>query len=414
MEKDTALKKDKKSRLSVIKKPWIWFKQTRKRNKVIVIVLLMILLVVGLRFKSVQSNKPQYVIAKVTTSDISQIVSETGNISTGARTDVYSPSTGIVEEVYVKNGEEVTEGTQLFKVNSSATEQEQSTARANLLTAQNTLNAAQAQLNALQADMFSANQTFVNGKGTSDPDTDDPAYIIQRGNWLAAEAAYKNQQTVIAQAQSAVNSAALAYQATQNALVKATAAGTVANLSVEVGNNVDAKTATIQPSRPALVIKSGAQPTVQIALNEVDIPKVSEGLSADVTLDAFPGKKFKGTVLQVDDVGTNTQGVITYNVTIGLNQGSDQIKPGMTADVDITVDEAKNVLSVPNAAIKPYQGKKAVQVLDKKTKQLKYIPVTVGIKGEARTQVISGVSEGQEVITAVKNTKPKTSSPFGG
>jgi HlyD family secretion protein len=283
-----------------------------------------------------------------------------------------------------------------------------------LLTAQNTLNAAQAQLNALQADMFSANQTFVNGKGTSDPDTDDPAYIIQRGNWLAAEAAYKNQQTVIAQAQSAVNSAALAYQATQNALVKATAAGTVANLSVEVGNNVDAKTATIQPSRPALVIKSGAQPTVQIALNEVDIPKVSEGLSADVTLDAFPGKKFKGTVLQVDDVGTNTQGVITYNVTIGLNQGSDQIKPGMTADVDITVDEAKNVLSVPNAAIKPYQGKKAVQVLDKKTKQLKYIPVTVGIKGEARTQVISGVSEGQEVITAVKNTKPKTSSPFGG
>lgn len=156
--------------------------------------------------------------------------------------------------------------------------------------------------------------------------------------------------------------------------------------------------------------------TIKLALNEVDIPKVKKGQSAQLTLDAFPGEKFKGLVVHVDSLGTNTTGVITYNVIVEITNPKDTIRPAMTANVDIQVDKAQNVLTVPNSAIKPYQGKKAVQVVDPQTRTAKYIPVEIGIKSPERTEIRSGVSEGTQVITGAKNGAVESSGggPFGG
>ncbi|HRN96180.1 MAG TPA: efflux transporter periplasmic adaptor subunit, partial [Candidatus Levybacteria bacterium] len=90
----------------------------------------------------------------------------------------------------------------------------------------------------------------------------------------------------------------------------------------------------------------------------------------------------------------------------------DRIRPGMTANVDIEVDRAADVLSVPNSAVKPYKGGRAVRVENKKTKEIDYIPVEVGIKGDDRTQIIKGVSEGQEIIISLPNDQIQRGSLF--
>ena len=102
----------------------------------------------------------------------------------------------------------------------------------------------------------------------------------------------------------------------------------------------------------------------------------------------------------------------TYNVVVSIHDADSGIKPGMTADVDIEVDKANDVLSVPNSAVKPYKGGRAVRVIDPKTKELQYIPVQIGIKGESKTQIIKGISEGQEIVTALSNEQVKKQSGF--
>lgn len=388
---------------SLIMRPFSWFWRLSRRNKIIVLVILCFVAFLGYRQIRNANAKPQYITQKVTLGNIIQLVSETGNVSSGASSNVYSSATGVVEEVYVTNNEAVEAGQQLFKVKSTATEQEKAAALSSYLSAKNTLDTANATLYTLQSQLFAANQAFIKGKGnTNDPIKDDPTYIQQNADWLAAEANYKKQQGVISAAQAALSSAALAYQATQNTVVKAAGNGRVANLSLSVGDMVSAK-GTATTVVPALIILSDASiPVISVSLNEVDVPKVHEGESVNIVLDALPEKTFKGTVRTVDGVGTNIAGVVTYNVSISIASPDQNIKPGMTANVDIEVDKAENVLTVPNSAIKPYQGKKAIQVIDPKTKTAKFIPVKVGIKSPQRTEIISGVDNGTEVIIGIK------------
>jgi len=225
-------------------------------------------------------------------------------------------------------------------------------------------------------------------------------------DWLAAESKYKDQETVVSQAQAKVSSTWLLYQATQNAEVKATANGVVANLAVAVGDDITASTET------ALVIVSASENEfVRVEINEIDIPKVKSGQKAEVEIDAIDDKIFAGEVARVDSVGTNTQGVITYNVYVKLLETDPDIRAEMTASVDIETNSIENALSVPNSAIKPYQGGKAVQILEKGKPV--YVPIRVGVKGDSRTEIIDGLEDGQEIIVGAKNVLIERESPFG-
>lgn len=357
---------------------------------------------------------PPYILEKVTRGSVIQQVSETGHIRSTAKTDVYSPATGIVETVSVHNADNVLVGQELFTVRSTATEQEKAQAWAAYLSAKNTLDTAQTTMLSLQSTMFSKWKTYKdlaqgdeyeNSDGTPRHDQRaNPVFHIAEKDWLAAEGNYKKQQDVIAQAQAALSSAYLLYQATQNSTVKATSNGAVANLSVATGDTVTAKTAASTPKTPALLIVTDtAETVIRLSINEVDIPKIMPGQKASITIDAIPESAFSGTVTAVDSVGTEDQGIITYTVLVSVPDAGPAVRPGMTANVDIEVDAAENVLVVPNTAIKPYAGKKAVQILDPQTKEPTFIPVDIGLKSTEKTEIVSGIAEGQYVIAGTKN-----------
>lgn len=416
-----------RKKLKTIKRPYRWFKKTRKRNKIITVIVVVVLLLFVLPQVFFGNQKPNYEFETARNATITEVVSETGNVNASGRFDVYASSTGVIQELYVNNGTEVQSGQALFHVKSTATEQERASAYANYQSAVSALTTAEQSRLSTDAQMWQAHQALLNARNavdyknnnTTNPTTQDDyteleeesidaAAVQAEKSFAALERQVKEADVAINAAKAQVASALLAYQATHDIVVTAPTAGTVTNLSLSPGDSVTADTQgmsalTASPPPPVLTIANLNDYTIKLALNEVDIPKVRTGQSAKVTLDAFSEREFAGRVTHVDTVGTNTQGVVTYAIVITITNPDPAIRPGMTANVDLEVDKETDVLSVSNSAVKPYQGGRAVRVLDPETNEMKYIPVTIGLKGESRTQIVSGISEGQEVITALPN-----------
>lgn len=382
--------------LQLAKKPIKGFQKTSLRNKIIIIACILVLSFLLVRQIQTANAEPQYITELAVRDIILEIVSETGNVGSSGKVDVFSTSNGVVEEVYVKNGDKVTVDTGLFKVKSTATEQEKATAYASYQSAATSLQ---------QAENTLRDKKAILDKVLDDvKDHDDDETFEQKQKRTTAEVASDNAYDTVKSAKAQVSSTGLAYQATQNIIVKAPSSGTIANLSIEIGDKVSAS------ATPALSIVSElSNYSVKLSLNEVDVPKVQVGQKASINLDAFPDKPFDGQVTKVDDIGTNAQGVVTYNIFITITNSDSKIKPGMTANVDIEVDKAENVLTVPNSAIKPYKGEKAVQIIDKKTNKPVYVPVKLGVRGIERTEITEGIEEGTQVITALQNGQVKRS-----
>jgi multidrug efflux pump subunit AcrA (membrane-fusion protein) len=156
---------------------------------------------------------------------------------------------------------------------------------------------------------------------------------------------------------------------------------------------------------------------IKVASSEVDIVKLKEGQLSKITFDAIADKEYSGSVYKLDTIGTNSSGVISYNSYIRIDNPDEKIKPQMSANVEIVIETRENVLTVTNAAIKNYQNGKAVQIFasaaekNKMNPSLNYNPVTLGIRGVDRTEIVSGLKEGDEVVIVI----PKSSkSLFGG
>jgi len=406
-----------------------WFFKRSLRTKLLILVIIVVIGWLTIP-KILGTNKSavQYQTAQVTKGTIISSVTESGNISSIGQAAVGSPTSGVMTEIYVKDGDQVTQGQNLFKVKSIATAQEIASAYASYLGAQNNLQSAQAQLNALQSALFVANQKFVNDRGVANP-TDqqkaDPVYIEENAQWLQAEANYKNQTTAIAQAQAALNNAALSYQATQDSTVTAPISGTVANITVQPGDQVTASSGNLSSeltsssstsNSPILYIGNFTAPYVKVQASEVDVPKIKAGQKATITLDAFPTQTFVGKVSQVDTVGTNSSGVITYNVFISLIAPPTTIKPEMSATVTIETARKDDVLSVPSSAIQTINGQTEVRILQ--NGKITFVPVTTGITSDTDTEITSGLQEGQSIVTGVMMpaaaSGSTSSSPFSG
>jgi RND family efflux transporter MFP subunit len=178
-----------------------------------------------------------------------------------------------------------------------------------------------------------------------------------------------------------------------------------------VVNNINFKKGDfISPNSLLMNINSQVK-LVEIKLNEIDIPEVKIGQEALLTFDALPQKIFKGRVIQIDPIGEISQGVVSYSVKILLNNNYKEILEGMTVNADIIIDSKKDVLVVPNSAIKTIENKKYVEVPDErenlnlqnnKPLVLKYPPkiafIKTGLNDSKNTEILEGLKEGDFVI----------------
>lgn len=139
---------------------------------------------------------------------------------------------------------------------------------------------------------------------------------------------------------------------------------------------------------------------VEVDIYEEDIVDLKVDNFVTIELPAFPDQSFEGRVISVDPAEKLIDGVVYYEVNIIFDTFSQGIKPGMTADVTIEADKKENVLTVPRGALEKINGANVIMILERgKAKERK---IEIGLEGDEYVEVISGVSQGEQVIIGEK------------
>ena len=165
--------------------------------------------------------------------------------------------------------------------------------------------------------------------------------------------------------------------------------GMVTVLSVQPGDVVNAGSQAVQLDDLSSLF-------LDVQISEVDIPLVAVGQPAELVFDAYYEDTFSGEVVEISPVGSSVQGVVEYSVRIELEDGEGKIKPGMTASVNIVVEEKDNILVIPNNAIVTIDGQE--QVFVQRGGSFIPVPVTLGSYSDYYSEVLEADLEEGELI----------------
>jgi len=191
--------------------------------------------------------------------------------------------------------------------------------------------------------------------------------------------------------------------------IKAPFDGIVTKVNVKEGDIISTQT--------ALLHFITQQKIVKVSLNEIDAVKVKVGQKVILTFDALPDLSLTGKVSEISPVGTVSQGVTSFDIKIVLDSDEERIKPEMSANAEIIVETKTDVLSLPNSAVKSEGNSRYVQLIEapneikdklkigtvvvlSKEIKIKNQPVEIGISNDEKTEILSGVSEGDLVISS--------------
>ncbi|MEW6546843.1 MAG: efflux RND transporter periplasmic adaptor subunit [Bacillota bacterium] len=171
--------------------------------------------------------------------------------------------------------------------------------------------------------------------------------------------------------------------------IRSPIAGTVAWIWANPGMKV-------QAGQSIGSIFDNSRMNLNIMIDELDVVNVKEGQEATITVEALPGRSWKARVLRVDMMGHTEGGFAQYGCFLEV-EGTEELKPGMTANVSIFVDEKKDVLLIPIEAVYEEDGEARVDVLTEKGPES--VPVKIGLCNDRWAEVLAGLEEGQVVIT---------------
>ncbi len=456
------------------------------KRKAVVLIAIPVLIVGSLVYRALGSNsQPTYRTAKVERGMIVSSVTASGQVTLTNSVSVTTQATGVVKEIYVKEGDTVKAGDKLLvidldqngqlakakawssylsaksaldsaKQNKSTSNKSIKQAKIDLTTAQQNKLSLQQALEQAQANLAGAQNAFnaVQDKPSDDLDRQQKALALQAAQdavTLAqqrydnadaaidnaklgvsiANQAYKNTGSTIEKAQADVDSAWLSYQATLGT-VTAPADGKIGNLTVTVGSAITGSSAgssasssgssaqsassgsgnstsgTSSSGQKVATINSGSAPTATFSLSEIDVVKVKTGQKATITLDALPGKTFTGKVTSIDKSGTVSSGVTTYPVTIQFDTTSDDILANMAANASIITQTKDNVLMIPTGSSQTVGNTTMATIL--KNGRTQQVPVELGLSSDSQVEVISGLSEGNEIVLGTVSGNQQVSS----
>jgi macrolide-specific efflux system membrane fusion protein len=402
------------------------------------------------------SSKVTYQTATVEKGTLMSSISASGTITSGDTTYITTGASGTVNKVYVKNGDTVVKAQKLAELTLDDVGQEtQTTAWNNYQEALVNVKNALTQKETDSITMLQKKDDLKNAEsakrdahsggwnpGTKNPYTENELLIVDKqyeeaiaANNAAitnssisntnialanakASAAYRSYQqvsrTVIAPASGILNNLTLAPGVT---------VGNAASTSITVSSGTDSTSNSVSVSSQKIgAIKNPlGQYQATVSLTEVDVTSVLSGQKVTLTLDAFPDNSLTGTVLAVNTSGSVSQGVTSYSATILLDKTTLNIFTNMAVSANIITSTKTDVLLVPSSAIQSSTNGSSIQV--QKNGKITDVAVEIGDSNDTQTEIKSGLSEGDVVITStISNTSSNTSttrnsgsnSPFGG
>jgi len=400
------------------------------KKKLFVIGGIVVIIIVGLViFRSISRNKntkkQPFRTVLVEKCDILVKVTESGKVEPVTTVNIKSELAGEVKKLFVEEGDSVKAGDKLALV-----QQESSQAR-QIAQARASLERAKLDLEDAERNLERKQELYQKG-------------FIAKKDVEDAEKSYKNSkiQYELAEKQlwldlggtEPIKPQSLASRAFDNVIVKSPVSGVVINLNVEEGEMITSGTQAFGGGGTALMtIADLSKMIVKTDINEVDVGKVRAGQSVNIGFDAVRGKVYRGVVKKIAPAGTIEGNIVVspvegeilgsvrnaiqkrlkeYEVTPSesrplttapLSQpakeqrtGIELIKPGMTADLDIIIGRAEDVLCVPKEAITE-RGGRTIVMLIKDGKSVPQ-PVITGLEDDVKVEIKEGLKEGDEVL----------------
>ncbi len=360
-------------------------------------------------------------LAKVERGDLAKSVVATGKVTPITKVEIKSKASGIVKKLYVDAGDKVHTGQVLAELDRDEIQAEVSSARAQLASAEATAKGSQADLvraevDAQGVDIPTLQRAYDRAKqmahdgvvSASALDDAQRAYEMAVNKRDVARAQYTVNKAKVAQAEADVQKSRATLNQLEEQLSYTTITspidGVVLSRDVEMGDAVSS--ILVLGSGATLVMTLGDTSEVYVKgkVDESDIGKVYLGQPARIRVETFKDKIFTGKVTKISPMGVEKDNVTTFEVRVSINNPGGELKAEMTANAEILLDEHKNVLMIPEGAIMYDKDKKAsVDIPEPKAKDgtkdgMKKVDVTIGISNGAKTEVVSGLKEGQEVV----------------
>ncbi|MGC2194026.1 MAG: efflux RND transporter periplasmic adaptor subunit [Terriglobales bacterium] len=434
--------------------------------------VLLALIVLGLAIHESNKGVVSVQTGKAQRQDLASIVSASGEIKPKTYVNIGANAFGKITHLYVKEGDRVRKGqllAQLENVQSTAdvaaTKASLEASRTDALAAAANLNTAKADLNRAKADAEKSRQDWDRAQGLYKEELISKAeYETRKATWQSAEAGLAQANARVEQAQAQLDSAGRHIAQTDATLTRASDvlqktvyaapyAGMITNLPVREGETV---VIGIQnaPGSTLMTLADMAVITAEVKVDETDIVNVKLGQPAEVAIDAIPKRTFHAVVSEIGNnaivrstgVATSQQASASqeakdFKVVVTLQDPPEDLRPGLSTTAKITTATRTNVVTIPIQALTirregDLQTKSAEKgsvqaagpqkdssrgkensevqgVFVVRDRKAQFVPVETGVTGTTDIEVLSGLKEGDEIVTGsykvLRTMKPGTS-----
>ncbi len=363
-----------------------------KTRKYLSIAIVVVLIAGGYYWytKSKSTNTAvQYKTAVAEKGTLSVSVSGSGNVIVDSSANVDPTITGTVKNLSVSVGDKVKKGQFLFEIDNDDLS-------ANVTKAYSSYLQSLSSLETAKANKKDAKTNYEDGSSSEKP--------ALKNKLEAAE-------TSVAVAQENIKYASENLQIERNNYsdrkVVAPIDGTVNEINVKNGDDLSKLSSGSSREVPIIIGDLGTM-KAQVEVSEVDIASVKVGQSATLTFNAIDNFTAAGKVEKMDSLGTSTSGVVTYNVIISFDSLDSRIRPEMSVSASILTDSKQNAIIVPSNAVKTEGKKYYVEIMENKLPVKK--TVEIGLENNSKTEIKSGISVGDVVITQTVNSSLKSST----
>jgi HlyD family secretion protein len=397
-------------------------KNGKKRRKRIIWGSIAAIVVLGGGFGVKAALSPNRTIdpsklASVERGDLARVVVATGKIEPLSKADIKSKASGIVKKIYVDYGDRVKTGQILAELDKVQLEAAERAAQANLQAAEASSNSAKAALDRNKVDaegpdvpflklsMERAEKEFKEGVVAKAVVEDaQKNYQLALNKQMSAQANLAVSRADIAKAESNVAQAKAALDNAQEDLRNSTIVspidGLVLSRDVNVGDAVSSILVLGSQATPIMTLGDVSEVYVQGKVDEADIGKVFLNQAARIVVESFKDKKFIGKVTKISPLGKEKDNVTTFEVRVSISNPTGELKANMSANAEILLEEKKNVLMIPEAALIYDKNRNAsAETPDPKAENgKKKIEVKLGISNGVKTEIVQGLNENQQVV----------------
>jgi HlyD family secretion protein len=397
-------------------------KDGKKRRRRIIWISVAAIVLAGGGYGVMAALRPNRTIdpsklAAVERGDLARVVVATGKIQPLSKAEIKSKASGIVKKIYVDYGDRVKQGQVLAELDKIQLEAIMREARANMQAAEAARDSAKATLERNKVDAQGPDVPFLKlsmeraeleyregvvAKAVVEDAQKNYQLALNKQmsaqtNLTVSKADIAKSEAQVAQAKAALDNAE---EGLRNSTIVSPIDGLVLSRDVNVGDAVSSILVLGSQATPIMTLGDVSEVYVQGKVDEADIGKVYLNQASRIVVESFKDKKFVGKVTKISPLGKEKDNVTTFEVRVSISNPTGELKANMSANAEILLEEKKNVLMAPEAAlIYDKERSASVETPDPSAANgKKKLQVKLGISNGVKTEILQGLTDKQQVI----------------